>query len=92
MTQVKICGLTRPGDVEMACVLGADYVGFNFAAASPRRVTLDSARDLAHARRVLLSDKVLLGRRRLASALLPPAVERLRLPRGRSTVARSRLG
>jgi phosphoribosylanthranilate isomerase len=51
MTQVKICGLTRPGDVELACVLGADYVGFNFAAASPRRVTLDSARDLAHATR-----------------------------------------
>jgi phosphoribosylanthranilate isomerase len=51
MTQVKICGLTRAGDVELACVLGADYVGFNFAAASPRRVTLDAARDLARATR-----------------------------------------
>jgi len=51
MTQVKICGLTRPGDVELACVLGADYVGFNFAAASSRRVSLDSARDLARATR-----------------------------------------
>ena len=51
MTQVKICGLTRPGDVELACVLGADYVGFNFAAASPRRVSLGAARDLTRATR-----------------------------------------
>jgi phosphoribosylanthranilate isomerase len=51
MTQVKICGLTRPGDVDLACVLGASYVGFNFAAASSRRVTLGAARDLAGAAR-----------------------------------------
>jgi phosphoribosylanthranilate isomerase len=51
MTRVKICGLTRPRDVELACDLGAAYVGFNFAAASPRRVTLDAARDLARATR-----------------------------------------
>ena len=46
-TRIKICGLTRPGDVELACELGASYVGFNFAAISPRRVTLDAARGLA---------------------------------------------
>jgi phosphoribosylanthranilate isomerase len=46
MTQVKICGLTRPADVELACALGADYLGFNFAAASSRRVTLEAARAL----------------------------------------------
>ena len=51
MTQVKICGLTRPGDVELSCILGANYVGFNFAAVSPRRVTLEAARDLAEATR-----------------------------------------
>jgi phosphoribosylanthranilate isomerase len=51
MTHVKICGLTRPGDVELACVLGADYLGFNFAAESPRRVALESARQLARAAR-----------------------------------------
>ena len=49
MTSVKICGLTRPEDVEAAGGLGAAYVGFVFAAASPRRVTVDQARSLAEA-------------------------------------------
>lgn len=47
MTEVKICGLTRESDVEAACELGAAYVGFNFSAPSPRRVTPGWARDLA---------------------------------------------
>ena len=47
MTEVKICGLTRESDVEAACGLGTAYVGFNFSAASPRRVTPERARDLA---------------------------------------------
>lgn len=47
MTRVKICGLTRPQDVETACALGASFVGFNFAAVSPRRVSPEAARDLA---------------------------------------------
>jgi phosphoribosylanthranilate isomerase len=47
MTRVKICGLTRPQDVDLACTLGASFVGFNFAAVSPRRVSLQTARDLA---------------------------------------------
>ena len=46
MTQVKICGLTRPQDVELACALGAAYVGLNFASVSPRRVTVETAREL----------------------------------------------
>lgn len=49
MTEVKICGLTRPGDVALACALGARYVGFNFAAASPRRVDPARATELAAA-------------------------------------------
>ena len=49
MTDVKVCGLTRPQDVELACALGAAYVGFNFAAVSPRRVSLETARELARA-------------------------------------------
>ena len=51
MTRVKICGLTRAQDVEFACALGAAFVGFNFAAVSPRRVSLQTARDLARATR-----------------------------------------
>ena len=40
MTEVKICGLTRPQDVELACSLGAAYIGLNFASVSPRRVPM----------------------------------------------------
>lgn len=49
MTDVKICGLTRREDVEAACDLGAAYVGFNFSAASPRRVSCSAGRELAAA-------------------------------------------
>lgn len=49
MTQIKICGLTRPEDVELASTLGAAYVGFNFSFVSPRRVSLETARDLSRA-------------------------------------------
>ena len=44
LTTVKICGLTRPEDVELACELGAACLGFNFAAVSPRRVEHRCAR------------------------------------------------
>lgn len=47
MTEVKICGLTRPQDVELACSLGAAYIGLNFASVSPRRVPIEAARELA---------------------------------------------
>ena len=47
MTAVKICGLTRAEDVAAACELGAAYVGFNFVAASPRRITNAVAREIA---------------------------------------------
>ena len=36
-TRVKFCGLTRPGDVRLACELGVDAVGFVLAD-SPRQV------------------------------------------------------
>ena len=49
MTDVKICGLTRAEDVELACSLGARYVGFNFAEGSLRRVWPESAAALADA-------------------------------------------
>lgn len=46
-TEIKICGLTRPEDVALACELGATWLGFNFAAESPRRIGLGRARELA---------------------------------------------
>jgi phosphoribosylanthranilate isomerase len=49
MTAVKVCGLTRAEDVRLACRFKATYAGFNFVAASPRRVTPAAARDLCAA-------------------------------------------
>ena len=46
MTWVKVCGLSRPEDVEAATQAGADAIGFVFYSGSPRLVTVDRARDL----------------------------------------------
>jgi len=35
-TRVKICGLTRPEDAELAIALGADALGFILELSSPR--------------------------------------------------------
>lgn len=47
MTLVKICGLTRPEDVDAAVAAGADLVGFILVAGTPRYVDPDRARELA---------------------------------------------
>ena len=44
--KIKICGLTRVEDVEAAVETGADAVGFVFAA-SPRRISIDTAKRLS---------------------------------------------
>jgi phosphoribosylanthranilate isomerase len=46
-TRIKICGLSRPGDVEAAVEAGADAIGLVFYAASRRHVTVDLAARLA---------------------------------------------
>lgn len=42
-TRIKICGLTRPEDVDAAVVAGADAIGFVFYPKSPRYVTAEQA-------------------------------------------------
>ncbi|NTV99588.1 MAG: phosphoribosylanthranilate isomerase [Chlorobiaceae bacterium] len=46
MTKIKICGITRLSDALDACYAGADALGFNFCAKSPRRITPDKARQI----------------------------------------------
>lgn len=45
-TRIKICGFTRQADVADAVAAGADALGFNLYANSPRHVTLSRAREL----------------------------------------------
>ncbi len=45
--RVKICGLSRPEDVDAAARAGAAYCGFVFFEKSPRHVSLETARQLA---------------------------------------------
>jgi len=47
--KVKICGVTRVQDAEAAVQLGADMVGLNFHAPSPRCITLPRAREIGDA-------------------------------------------
>lgn len=45
-TRVKICGLTRPGDVDAAVAAGADALGFVFTPRSKRFLEAGAAREL----------------------------------------------
>ena len=45
--QIKVCGLTREEDVDMALSLGADYCGFIVYPKSPRGLSLERASELA---------------------------------------------
>ncbi len=49
MFHVKICGVTSAADAALAAAAGADAIGLNFVAGSPRRLTADAARAVAAA-------------------------------------------
>ncbi|MEX0326631.1 MAG: phosphoribosylanthranilate isomerase [Puniceicoccaceae bacterium] len=48
-TKVKICGVTRREDIELALSLGADYIGINVYEKSPRSVAVDKIPSLLEA-------------------------------------------
>jgi phosphoribosylanthranilate isomerase len=45
--RIKVCGITRCEDAEMAVGLGADFIGLNFYPPSPRCLTLEQAAAIA---------------------------------------------
>jgi phosphoribosylanthranilate isomerase len=47
--RVKVCGVTRIADAELAISLGVDLIGLNFYPPSPRSLTLESAREIRRA-------------------------------------------
>jgi phosphoribosylanthranilate isomerase len=47
--RVKICGITRVEDARAAVAAGADMIGLNFYAKSPRYVEIDRAREIREA-------------------------------------------
>jgi phosphoribosylanthranilate isomerase len=47
--RIKICGVTRAADVELAARFGADLIGLNFYPPSPRALDADRARQVRSA-------------------------------------------
>jgi phosphoribosylanthranilate isomerase len=45
-TRIKICGITRPEDGQLAAQLGADAIGLVFFESSPRCITIRQAQDV----------------------------------------------
>ncbi len=50
-TRVKVCGVTRPRDAELAVSLGAWAVGMIFYEPSPRRCSIEQAQEISQALR-----------------------------------------
>ena len=45
-TKIKVCGITCLGDAALAGQLGADAIGLNFYAPSPRCISVEAAREI----------------------------------------------
>jgi phosphoribosylanthranilate isomerase len=76
VTWVKVCGLTREEDVELAVAAGADAIGLVLVAESPRALTIDRAADLARgvkAQTILLTKD--LGPEEIVAAALATGVD-----------------
>ena len=77
-TRIKMCGLTREGDLDAAVAAGADAIGFVMYAKSPRHVTPTRAGELARrlppfVTPVLLFVNASVGEVRAACAAVPGA-------------------
>ncbi|MEM6493948.1 MAG: N-(5'-phosphoribosyl)anthranilate isomerase, partial [Pseudomonadota bacterium] len=46
MRQIKICGLSRPEEIDAAARAGASHIGLVHFAKSPRHLELEAARKL----------------------------------------------
>ncbi len=66
--RIKICGLKRVEDVELALTHGADFLGFNFYPPSPRSLPTATAAKLAELAR---------GRAERVAVLVDPSNQRL---------------
>ena len=49
MFHVKVCGVTSAADARMVAAAGADAIGLNFVAGSPRCLSVEAAREVAAA-------------------------------------------
>ncbi len=49
MFRIKICGVTTAADARLVAGSGADAIGLNFVAGSPRRLAADAAREVSAA-------------------------------------------
>ncbi len=45
-SRAKICGITRPQDIQSAVAAGADAIGLVFFPPSPRNVSIEQAQQL----------------------------------------------